>query len=65
MLVQNLEIFQRSAGVFQLHARLAQLRGKQTSQISDRQIGKEIDEDNRLQHLQFRMGAAVEGRTTS
>ena len=59
VLVQDLKIFQRPAGVFQLHSRLAQLGGQQAREISNGEEGKQIYENDSLQRLQPGMGGAI------
>ena len=50
--MQRLQVFERAARVFQLHAHLAQLCGQQSRQIRHRKKSEQIDEDDRLQRLQ-------------
>ncbi len=41
-----LQAFQRAAGIFQLDIHLAQFRGQQARQVRDRQVRKQVDEDD-------------------
>src|SRR5579864_7577962 len=57
--MQGLQIFQRAAGVLQLYVHLSQLVCQQTGKVRDRQVAEQVDENNALQCLQFRMGSRV------
>src|SRR5690349_14139449 len=49
VLVQSLQIFQRSAGVFELYVHLAQLCRQQASQIGHGGIAEQVDKNYGLQ----------------
>src|SRR4029077_10273696 len=57
--VQGLQALQSSAGILQLDADLAQLGGKQASQISNREECEQVDEDDCLERFEPRMGRAI------
>src|SRR5579863_2400250 len=43
--VQDLEVLQSAAGIFQLHARLTKLGGEQAREISNSEVGKQVYEN--------------------
>ena len=57
--MQGLQVFQRSAGVLELHVHLSQLVRQQSGQIRNREIAKQVHENDGLQRLQFRMRGGV------
>src|SRR5437016_1236460 len=57
--MQRLQVFQRAAGVLQLHVNLAKLHAQPARQIRNRQVSEQVDQDNDLQRLQFRMAGGV------
>ena len=59
--VERLQVFEGAAGVFQLHIHLAELAHEQARQVGDGEIGKQVDEDDYLQRLQFGMRVSVRG----
>src|SRR5450432_2830434 len=59
VLVEGLEIFELSAGMPQTSVRLTQALCQSGSQISDREIGEKIDEDNREQGARAEVSRGV------
>src|SRR5208337_3934564 len=59
--VERLEIFERAAGILQLHIHLAELAHQQVGQIGDGEVGKQVDEDHDLQGLQLGMRGRIRG----
>ena len=54
VLVQRLQVFERSARVFKLYIHLSQLCRQQARQIGNRHVRKKIDHDYRLKGLERR-----------
>src|SRR3984893_7369889 len=59
VLMQGLKVFQRPAGVLEFDPHLPQLSGQQATKISHGEEGKQVNEDDRLQRLQFWMCSAI------
>ena len=49
--MKGLQIFERAARVFQLHIHLAKFAHEQAGQVSDGEVGKQVDEDHDLQRF--------------
>ena len=62
--VQRLQIFERAAGILELHIHLAELAHQQPGQVGNGEVGKQVDEDYDLQRLQLGMRSSqYEGMT--
>jgi len=59
--VKSLQIFERAAGILQLHIHLAELAHQQSRQVGDGKVGKQVDEDDYLQRLQLGMRVRIRG----
>ena len=59
--VKRLQIFERTAGVFELHVHLAQFAHEQAGEIGDGEVGKQIDEDDDLERLELGMRRRIGG----
>src|ERR1700730_12165913 len=59
VLMQGLKVFQLPACVLEFDPHLPQLSGQQASKISHGEEGKQVNEDDRLQRLEFWMGSAI------
>src|SRR5208282_293747 len=59
--VQRLQIFERAAGILQLHIHLAEFAHQQAGEVGDGEVGKQVDEDHNLQRLQFGMRTGIGG----
>src|ERR1700728_2536016 len=57
--MEDLKIFQSSAGILQLYSRLAQLGRQKASQVSHGKVGEQIHENDCLQRLQSGMSRAI------
>ena len=61
VLVKGLQVLQGTPGVLQFDVDLAELSRKPSCQVCDRQIGEQVDENDRLKEPETRMGARIGG----
>jgi len=57
--MQSLQVFQFTAGVFQLYVHLAKLVGQQSCEIGHCKITEQVNENDRLKRFELGMGSRV------